>query len=292
MLTETREIWTRLLPERWHQLVPAMERGARVALMLVAFGLIFLLVRRALRRAIESERVDRTVGAFIETIVRYAFVVVAIVAILGELGVNTASLLGSVGILGLTIGFAARDALSNVISGLFILWDRPFVIGDLIEIDGAYGRVDRITMRSTRVVTLDGKMLAIPNTTVVNTTVASYTNFPHLRLDVDVTVGVEEDLGRVRRVLLDLCREPGLLESPPPAVVVTELGDYFVRLQLQVWIDDETRHVAMRFRLRERAFEALRAARVHMPYETIELAPPRPPAERTPEGATGPEARR
>lgn len=160
-----------------------------------------------------------------------------------------------------------------MISGLFILWDRPFVIGDLIEIDGAYGRVDRITMRSTRVVALDGKMLAIPNTTVVNTTVASYTNFPHLRLDIDVTVGVEEDLGRVRRILLGICREESYLETPPPAVVVTALGDYFVKLQLQVWIDDETRHVPMRFALRERAFEALRAAGVHMPYETIELVP-------------------
>ena len=85
-----------------------------------------------------------------------------------------------------------------MISGLFIFWDRPFVIGDFVEVGGQYGRVESITMRSTRVVTSDGRMLAVPNSLVVNTTLASYTNFPHLRLDVSFTVGVTENLQRVR----------------------------------------------------------------------------------------------
>jgi small conductance mechanosensitive channel len=83
--------------------------------------------------------------------------------------------LASLGIAGLTLGFAAKDTLSNVISGLFIFWDRPFVVGDLIEMDGKYGRVEDITLRSTRVVTPDGKMLAIPNSAIVNSSVWSRT---------------------------------------------------------------------------------------------------------------------
>jgi hypothetical protein len=66
---------------------------------------------------------------------------------------------------------------------VFIFWDRPFVLGDLIEVDGKYGRVEKITLRSTRVITVEGKMFTIPNAEVMNSTVASYTNFPHLRIE-------------------------------------------------------------------------------------------------------------
>lgn len=245
-----------------------------IAGILVVIVIAWAVVVRAIRLATTRERLDPTAATFISAVFRYALAAVALVAVLGQLGVDTASLLGSLGIVGLTLGFAARDALSNIISGLFILWDRPFTIGDLVEIDGDYGRVDRITMRSTRVVTPDGKMLAIPNSKVVNTTVASYTNFPHLRLDVGVTVGVEEDLGRVRRLLLDMVSErPGFLADPAPRVAVTSINDYNVALELQAWLTDEKAHIPERQDLREAVFDTLREAGVHLPYETIELAP-------------------
>lgn len=87
------------------------------------------------------------------------------------------------------MGFSARDALSNLISGILIFLDRPFVIGDLVEIERKYGKVEKITLRSTRVVTKDGRLLAVPNAEIINKTVASYKNFPHLRLYVVVTIG-------------------------------------------------------------------------------------------------------
>ncbi len=161
--------------------------------------------------------VDETGRTFFQTVMRVVILTLGVVAALAELGINTASLIASLGVAGLTIGFAARDALSNIISGVFIFWDRPFVLGDLIEIGGKYGRVDRITLRSTRVVTVEGKMLAIPNAEVVNSTVASYTNFPHLRIEVPITVGVEENLGRVRALLLGvIAGDPDYMDKPAP----------------------------------------------------------------------------
>lgn len=147
-------------------------------------------------------------------------------------------------------------------------------IGDLVEIEGTYGRVERLTLRSTRIVTSDGKMLAVPNTEVINKTVASYTNYPHLRLDISVTVAVTESLEKTRRVLLNLVRNnPDYLENPPPRVVVTGLNDYNVAMQLQVWLKDEREHVEKRFELRETAFNALNEAGVVMPFETFQLTP-------------------
>ena len=187
---------------------------------------------------------------------------------------DTGSLLASLGVAGLTIGFAAKDALSNVIAGLFIFWDRPFVIGDLVEVDGNYGKVETITMRSTRVVTVDGRMLAIPNTIIVNSTVASYTNFPNIRLDVEVTVGVNEDIGRIRTAILTaVALKSRYLQAPQPVVALKALNDYNLLLEVRVWLEDETRHIPERFALRELILEVCRAENIELPFETIALAP-------------------
>jgi len=257
------------------QLGRFLTNAIAAALTFAAYWVAWWILDALLRPALRRTRMDVTSREFARTVLRYLVLAVGVVAALSELGIGTTSLLASLGVAGLTIGLAARETLSNVISGFFIYWDRPFVIGDLVEVEGHYGTVDRITMRSTRIVTPDGKLLAIPNTDMVSTVVASYTNFPHLRLDVEVMVGTGEDLGRARSVLLGLVREdPDFLKDPAPRVVVTRLGDYGVSLQLQAWLEDERQHIARRYGLRERMFEALRGAGVDMPNETIRVLRP------------------
>ncbi|HSM37544.1 MAG TPA: mechanosensitive ion channel [Longimicrobiales bacterium] len=252
----------------------------------LAFYLVWKLVARVAVRVMARAGTDRTTVRFVESALQLSILTIGLVQALSALGINTTALLTSLGIVGLTIGFAARDALSNLISGLLIFWDRPFVIGDLVEVDDDYGRVQNITLRSTRIVTVDGKMLAVPNSHIVNSTVTSYTNFPHLRLDVAVTVAPAEDIDRVRRLLLELVtEEAGFMEKPPPRVVVTQLNDYNVEVQLQAWIRNERDHVEMRFELRERVFETLRDAGIDMPSETIRLEAVELKGSLTPPGA-------
>ena len=115
-------------------------------------------------------------------------------------------------------------------------------------------------------------MIAIPNSVVVNSAVASYTNFPHLRLEIDVTVAVTEDLGRIRELLLGLVEGDGrFMADPRPDMVVTALNDYNVAVRFRAWLADEQQHIPVRFELRERVFETLRTADVDMPYETLEV---------------------
>ncbi len=272
----TAELNAAIGPQFWlglaTQWVPSM-------LAAVAAAVVFYLLARAVRRVLVAffhrTEFDPTLAAFVETATQTTIAAVGLLVALDQLGVDTTSVLASLGVVGLTLGFAAQDTLSNVISGLFIFWDRPFVIGDLVEIDGEYGRVETITLRSTRLVTPDGKMIALPNTLVAKGKVASYTNFPKLRLDIDVTVGVEENIARVRGLLLDLVRDdPSFSDDPaPPVVIVTALNDYNVALQLRVWLIAESTHIGQRARLREAIFDTLTAAKVDMPFETLRLAP-------------------
>ncbi len=243
-------------------------------LSLLVFYLLWRMVDRVIQTVLTRAHMDLTAVTFIRTLLRFTLGIVAGLTALDQLGVDTTSILTSLGVVGLTLGFAAQDTLSNVISGLFIFWDRPFVIGDLVELDGEYGKVEQITLRSTRLVTPDGRMFAIPNKIAAGVKVASYTNFPHLRLDVDVTVGVNEDLGKVRRTLLATVTDnPDFMADPAPVVIVTALNDYNVAVQLRAWLDDERKHVAARANLRETCFEALRSAGVDMPYETLQIQP-------------------
>ena len=249
-------------------LVASLVIGAATfAAYYVFWGLLAAAARPIMRRA----RTDETTRDFILTILKFAVLALGVINALAAVGVNTASLIASLGIAGLTLGFAARDALSNLISGLLIFWDRPFVIGDLVEVGESYGRVDRITLRSTRVVTPDGRMLAIPNTEIINRTVASYTNFPHLRISVQLTVGVDEDLDRVRSLLLGLVESDDYMADPAPEVAVTALGDFNNTVELRAWAHDERRHGALREALREQAYRTLLAAGVDMPYETLNI---------------------
>jgi small conductance mechanosensitive channel len=238
---------------------------------------IFYLIWRVLNRMVAprlKRRLDKTSSAFAETVIKFSMFGFGVVAALSAAGIRTTALLGSLGVAGLTIGFALRDTLSNIISGILVFLDRPFTIDDLVEIDGKYGRVDRITLRTTRIVTNDGKMLAVPNAEVMNKTVTSYTNFPHLRLDIAVTVAVTEDLDQARMILLSLVQnDTDYMYEPLPRVVVTQLNDYNVTLELQAWLEDERQHVQKSFELREKVFKAFTAAGIEMPFETIQLAP-------------------
>ncbi|NJC97551.1 MAG: mechanosensitive ion channel protein MscS [Anaerolineales bacterium] len=240
----------------------------------LAFYILWRILMVVMRRTLRKSTLDETTYSFVETAVKYTVLIIGLVSALDAVGINTGALLASLGIVGVTIGFAARDSLSNFISGIIIFIDRPFVLGDLVEIDDKYGRVSEITLRSTRVVTSDGRMLAVPNTEIVNKTVASYTNFPSLRLDIAVTIAVDEDIEKARRTLLMLVDDnPEYLNDPAPRVIVKALNDYNVALELQAWLKDERQHVEKRFELREKVFKALNKAGVEMPFETIQLAP-------------------
>ncbi|MBZ0263457.1 mechanosensitive ion channel family protein [bacterium] len=242
--------------------------------ILGGFYLLWQAIRISSEAVFKKTKLDTTAASFILTVLKYAIVSIGVISALGKIGVNTISILTSLGVAGLTLGFAAKDALSNMISGVFIFWDRPFVIGDLVEIENHYGRVERITMRSTRVITPDGRMLAVPNNIIINSTVASYTNFPHLRLDIPFTIGVNEDIVRTRNIALRVCSEiEELIDEPKPEVSVTELNDYNIGLRLSAWLENERLHIQVRDKLREILFEALREAKIDMPFETLSINP-------------------
>ncbi len=249
--------------------IAAFGRGVLVALVIYA---LYALVRVLVSRLIRTFQLEKTIVNFLLMALRYAAIIVGIVAVLDQFGVNVGSLIAGLGIAGIAIGFAAKDTLSNIIAGIFIFWDRPFYIGDVVEIQGEYGEVKEITLRTTRVVTPDGKMVSIPNQIIAANKIVSYTMFPTLRLDMPVTIGVTEPIAPARKALLAIVEDDDrFTDSPQPEVLVTKLGDYFVELELRVWVKNVLSHIPVRAELRERIKDSLDAAGIEMPFETIAI---------------------
>ncbi|MDE5416895.1 mechanosensitive ion channel family protein [Labilibaculum sp. DW002] len=252
-------------------LVPKL---ATASLILLFTWLLWFSLSRVLQKIFKKTSFDLTLQKFLLTVSKITIMTIGIMTALGQVGINIASILASLGVVGLTIGFAARDTLSNIISGLFIFWDRPFVLNDLIEVKGMYGRVENITLRSTRIVTNEGKMLAVPNTTIINEVVASYTNFPHLRIEVEFTVGSNENLTKIRKILKNLVSSNDVyMQSPMCELLVDAINDYNLALIFRVWIDNERDHIRLRNQLIEDIYNTMLANKIEMPLETIQMAP-------------------
>src|SRR5712691_8786153 len=238
----------------------------------LVFYLFYRVLKFLLTRVTRRVGVEPTAATFLLMAIKYVVLIAGVVMALEELGLDVTTILEGLGIVGLALGFAAKDTLSNIIAGFFLFWDKPFVIGDLIEVSDEYGEVREITMRTTRIVTVDGKLVSIPNSVIVNSKIRSYIMIPHLRLDIDVTIGVNERIDEAREVILDTVRrDERFLKEPPPEVVVITLGDYFVKIALKVWLRDPRLHIPVREELREAIKNALDNAGIVMPYETIEL---------------------
>ena len=149
--------------------------------------------------------------------------------------------LASAGIVGIAVGFAAKDTLSNLFSGVFILADAPYKVGDYVVMDrGDRGQVRHIGLRSTRILTRDDVEITIPNSIIGNTTIVNQSGGPSEKLRIRVKVGVAygSDIDQVKEILMDVARNEKLVCSwPEPKVRFRLFGASSLDLELLCWVE-------------------------------------------------------
>ncbi|MGM0769758.1 MAG: mechanosensitive ion channel family protein [Pseudomonadota bacterium] len=210
------------------------------AAFLLVLGIILgSLAARSVSRMMQA-RASRHHTVMFRRLVFYLVVAVFAMAALREAGFSLDVLLGAAGILTVAIGFASQTSASNMISGLFLLVERPFEIGDFIEVDATLGEVVGIDMLSVKLRTTDNLYVRIPNETLIKTRVVNRSRFPIRRLDLTVGIAYAEDVEKVEKLLLALAaRNPACLEEPKPFVLVTSFGPSSVDLQFSFWVPKE-----------------------------------------------------
>ncbi len=243
-----------------------------LAVFVVLYGiyrLLFWLLRRGLRRA-------RYIRSGLLTLVLQAFrlvgLSVVVVTVLGHLGFNLAGLGLGLGLAGVAVGFAARDTLENIISGVTILLDQPFRIGDRIIIQGTYGTVMEITLRSTRIRTPNNEVLVMPNLLMVNNQLLNHAMVSPLRVDIPFGIAYKEHPRKARDVVLALTRKDNRLDPEHPSEVkVTNLGESSIDMVLWLFLLDPGDEMAVQYNYKEGIREALREAGIEIPFPHVQL---------------------
>jgi small conductance mechanosensitive channel len=240
----------------------------------VVFGILaYKLTSKLLKRILLKGRVDEIfANLLIDNLYKVIIVVSVFIAILNQFGINVKTAVTGVGVLGIALGFAAQDSLANIIAGFLIFFDKPFLVGDYITIGDNYGRVELITMRSTRIRTQDNKYVVIPNQKIINEVLIDHSTNGDTRIVIKVHVAYKESIELVRQVLLEEVAEmEGVLRKPEPDVVVNKLDDSGVELLVRVWIKNARREQEIFFKTGEVVKNALEEAGIQIPFPHVHI---------------------
>ncbi len=201
----------------------------------------------------------------------FVIFVVFLAAALHEIGFKLGLLFGAAGILTIAIGFAAKTAASNVISGLFLIAEEPFEIGESIQVGSTSGTVDSIDLLSVKLETFDGVYVRIPNEDLLSAEIRNYSRLPLRRVEIFLGVSHGVGLDELKRVLLEVAREqPFALDDPQPAVLGLGLGEACVDLRFSVWTKRE-HYEELRTALSFEVPRALTAAGIEIPVPKREV---------------------
>ena len=189
--------------------------------------------------------------------------------------IDVTAWIASAGIIGIAIGFGAKDTLSNLFAGIFILADGPYKIGDFIHIEGSLsGTVSQIGMRSTRIITLENTEINVPNSVMGSSKIVNELAGPSTkqRIHADVGVGYNSDIATVRHILL---RCPlgieGICESPSPDVIFVEIGASSLNFKLRVWIEDPKKKAVILDKVYTNIFNHLSREGIEIPFNIVDL---------------------
>jgi small-conductance mechanosensitive channel len=244
---------------------------ATIILRLVEFGLEGPLTKAATP---EQRNLLITFFPLIYRMAQVAIIFTSLAIILKNFGFNLSALLAILGLGGLAVSLAAKETLADMISGFIILIEQPYQIGDRIKIEtmDTWGDVESIGMRTTRIRTLDNRLVIVPNSVISRNQVENYTYpDPSYRVDISVGIGYDSDLEQVEKTIEDaVARVPGLLDGKDPFAALDEFGDSALIYRVQYWLRSYN-DVRLQTEVHKAIYRALTDANIEMPFITYDV---------------------
>jgi small-conductance mechanosensitive channel len=200
-----------------------------------ALWIAYRVVQRSL-----TEHVGGHIARLTGNIIFYAGLLFIAIAILNDLGFQLSALLGAAGIAGIAIGIAAQTTVSNLLSGIFLLLERAFKIGDVVTCDMHQGTVESIDLLSVKLRTFDNQLVRVPNEMFIKQSVINRSFYPNRRLDMHVRVRHEHDLEKVLGILEEVSgTAPSILKNPKARIAISEVSSWATSVLCRVWIRQE-----------------------------------------------------
>lgn len=228
-------------------------------------------VARQLRKILTNRNVDPTVVKFVSSLSYYAIIVMTLVAVLGQLGVQTASIVAIIGAAGLAVGLALQGSLSNFAAGVILIIFRPFKVGETVIINNQKGVIDSIQIFSTSIVTPTNELVVIPNSQVVGANIINYTRLPERRLDLVVNVGYDSDIRKVYEVLKQsVDKTSNILTNKEPTIRLDQLDASSMNFNVLVWTTNAN-YGPVKAELLENIKNGLTENDINIPYPTMDV---------------------
>ncbi len=244
-----------------------------IILIVVGLKLIKWLVK-IVKKAMERSRLEAGVVSFLSSLIKYALYFVLILLVLAQFGVTTGSVVAVLGSAGLTLGLALQGSLANFAGGVLILLLKPFVVGDYIVsgVEGKEGTVSGISIFYTKLLTIDNKVVQIPNGALSNATVTNVTQMPERMLDMVFNVSYDTNLDKVKTVLNKIVvEEHTILADRDVNIFVKELGESSINMGLRVWVKTED-YWNIKWRLTENVKKAFDENGISIPFPQLDVA--------------------
>ena len=241
---------------------------------LLIFGLGWWLsgiIANIFTRGMERTKVDEGVRTFLNSCIKIVIKIIVIITTLATLGMNVTTLVAALGTAGVTIALALKDSLSNFASGVLILFNRIFKVGDFIEINGQTGTVRRIELMFTTLATADNKRLVIPNSVITSNMTVNYTAKSVRRLDLSVGVAYGSDILVVKKAILSALKNCSDVNwDKEPIVGISSFDDSAITFDIKVWVNTKTFN-ASRYAINENILAELRKAGVEIPFNQLDV---------------------
>jgi small conductance mechanosensitive channel len=233
--------WEKIMKELLQQLPEWLKSGMAVkALITLAIGVFAAKALAKMAEKAVAKKSEKHTAMMIGKVVYYAAIVLVLVAVLDIFDVKLTAILAAAGIMSVALGFAAQTSVANIVSGFFLMVDRPFEIDDVIDFDGQLGTVTSIDLLSTKLRTFDNLYVRIPNENLIKNKIVNLTRYKTRRLCLSFKLGSEVDIASAKKIILDETRGyQHALPDPHPFIVVQGFGESGAKLDLFLWVKGE-----------------------------------------------------
>ena len=242
-----------------------------LVLILIVTHFLLKFVRLLVTRHLDEDDTNRFITVF--TFLKYIIFTVVIMTTLDASGVNITAILAASTALFVGLGLGLQKFFQDIISGIFILIDKTVTVNDIIEIQGKIGRITKVSLRTTKAITHDDKILVIPNHKFLSEILYNWTqNNEVTRESVSVGVAYNSDVNVVKALLLGIAlQEEAILNDPQPNVCFEDFGDSSINFVLYFYIDDSFSVPAIKSNLRFKIFESFKENNVNIPFPQREV---------------------
>ncbi len=243
-----------------------------IALIALLAGIVAAkIITFVLSKAFKRSNIDSAARGFLVSLIKIILYIVVIMMALSIMHVPMSSIITIFGAAGLAISLALQNCLSNLCGGFIILFSKPFVSGDMIEIDNSVGTVETISILYTKISTADGKTVFIPNGKITEAKIINYTESSSRRVDLSFEVSYKTDFEAARKILLDVIKADKLIyKDPEPVVRIGAQGESSISIDVLLWTDN-VNYLTVKYNMNEAVKEAFDKNGIEIPFNQLDV---------------------